>query len=173
MFFTEEPYRSPILSPKSDLQSLYGKFTDSVNLSPTAYWWLAFSSDLVVGCVSLVRMHLLYQSSELCQALFETFLNFFSLSLIFFYWFGRSVLFLACFCFVPPVWWRQTHYTHVLHYCQALFEKFLKKVFRKILDHWWWIKKSRIYFSCPFITYEITCIYRCQGQSTHHFSQSM
>ena len=139
MFFTEEPYRSPILLPKSDLPKSFGKFTDSVNLSPTAYWWLAFSSDLVVGCGipcscdhiisefwNFVK-HFLKLFSQFC----EVFWTFFSLSLIFFYWFGRSVLFLACLCFVPPVWWRQAHYTHVPHHCQANFWKSWKKFSEK------------------------------------------
>ena len=102
-------------------------------------WWVAVSA-------SFVWPHYI-RVLKLCQAFFETFLNFFSLSLIYFYWFGRSVLFLACLCFVPPVWWRQAHYTQVLHPRQALFWKICEKSFKKFLSHWFGKKKGRTFFS--------------------------
>ena len=122
---------------------------------------------------SFVCVTTFYQSSETVSSTFLKLFELFSLSLIFFYWFGRSVLFLACLCFVPPYRWRQAHYTHVLLQCQALFWKFMKKVFQEsscqlIVKR----KGQKLFFPALFNLYEIimrTCGDWCQGQSTHHF----
>jgi hypothetical protein len=110
------------LQPTPTIKSLEKLLILSIFISPlcknwhSSYlWWWAVSASLV--CPHYIRV------LKPCQAFFETFLNFFSLSLIFFYWFGRSVLFRAFLCFVSLVGTR-TVYTS----SQSKSSIFLKKV---------------------------------------------
>ena len=128
----------------------------------TVIWWLAFSSVLVMGCVSLTCVPTLYQSSETVSSIF---LNFFED----FVFFLRSVAFL---CFVSLVGTRTVYTSSTSK--SSIFLNFFEKSFKKILVHSFSIKKSRTFFSpalSPFVRLHEN--YRCQGQSTHHLPQSM
>ena len=125
-------------SCKTNRLSVFGKFTDSVNLFPTAYWWLAFSSDLVVGCgipcllllgtcvPSFVWPHFI-RVLKLCQALFETFFIF-CFALVFVSFLLLYTRNFRSSCLVV---------TGTLYTCSpSMSSSFLKKVFKKILTHW-------------------------------------
>ena len=126
----------PFYLPFQTYQVFFGKFTDSVNLFLTAIDDWHSRQVLVMGCVSLSRMPLLYQSSETCQVVFWTFLK------IFYFFFVQSLFFVS-----SHSWWEQGHYTQVLHFRQAFFWTFLNISSRWIQNYLTINKQGQKFFS--------------------------
>ena len=132
-----------------------GKFTDSVNLSSTAYWWLAFSSDLVVGC----------GIPCLCDHILSEFWNFVKHFLKLFWTFFRCPWFTftdsdAQFCFSLVfvsflLFGGDRHIIHMFSlHVKHFFEKFVKKVSRKFLAIDLERKRAELFLVLPFLSME-------------------